>query len=128
MTKEYNASDIEVPKDNLDISVKYKSPLNLVWMSTYSMNKTFKDNLWEVEFAPLKAADLGEYILNITCNDSDSEVFKLIKLNVMNNKPTQPGIIIFPFDPTTRDNLETHLVESADAETDTNDIEYWYRW
>lgn len=123
---EINASDIETALNELIIGIKYKSPLDSVWKIDYISNKIFNLNHWEIFFTPQINADIGFYIFEIICNDSDFEVQDQILIKVLNNEPTKPKVSILPQKPTTNDNLSVLASNSSDIETD--ELEYWYRW
>jgi hypothetical protein len=123
-----DTSDVEIPKHMLDIKVKYRSPEDSVWESDYVHELSFAGGHWEAEFTPGKNADLGNYIFNISCNDTDCEVFELIDITVENNIPTQPVIELTPESPTTLDNLEIKLIDVIDIETPKDKMEIWYHW
>jgi hypothetical protein len=85
-----NATDIDMDQlnDTLDTVVRYKSPKDVSWQTAYlsnlEYNKTTKH--WEVDFNPLKTADVGWYTFNVSCTDPDSAVaYKEIKILVLNN-------------------------------------------
>ncbi|WP_455391919.1 LamG-like jellyroll fold domain-containing protein [[Eubacterium] cellulosolvens] len=123
-----NATDVETPRNALDLDIKYKSPFDLSWKSNYITNKKYINDVWEIEFKPPNNAELGLYIINVTCNDSVTEVYQEIEIQVINNLPTQPEISIIPFEPFTTDHLELSLKKSTDVETSFNKIKYWYYW
>jgi hypothetical protein len=123
-----DTSDVEVLTRDIDVKIRYKSPTDLTWMDDYISNLMYFNGKWEADFTPDKTAVLGTYTINLTSNDTDDEVFKLIEIDVLNNIPLQPEIDIIPMEPTTIDDLKIHLKESKDIETSSNDMEHWYRW
>ncbi len=120
--------DIEIQIDSLIIDVKYKSPFDMLWQTQYISNVEFQNDQWEAEFTPTKAAYLGWYTLNITCSDTDTEIYEHIEIEVINNKPAQPGVAILPSDPKTTDDLTLLVSKAKDIETPLNKMEYWCYW
>ncbi|MCK5561324.1 MAG: cadherin-like domain-containing protein, partial [Thermoplasmata archaeon] len=106
--------------------IKYKLLSDNPWI--HIPNKDFKNGLWESGFAPSKFIDLGWYIFNITCNDTDIEVYEEFYLRVRNNLPTPPEVSIYPFEPRTLDDLLVDAKTAFDIETPQANLKYWYRW
>jgi len=123
-----NAYDVEVNEQNLNIVISYKSPNDLNWKSGFIDNLKFSNDHWECTFTPDKTADLGDYTLNVTCDDFDNEVYHEFTIEVINNKPTQPNVEISPADPKTTDDLTILVTNTTDVETSLSKMEYWYFW
>ncbi|WP_455391920.1 LamG-like jellyroll fold domain-containing protein [[Eubacterium] cellulosolvens] len=121
-----NCSDVETAKSDLEIIFKYKSPWDQYW--NYLYNEEYSDGLWEISFTPPAFAELGVYIFNITCNDSDSEVYEIINLKVLNNLPIPPDVSLSPPEPNTLDDITANVENAYDIETYKNKLSYWYRW
>ncbi len=127
--------DAEIPVYSLVVDVKYKSPLDTLWQTQYISDVSFKNTsdmkkigFWIALFIPTKTAELGWYTLNITCNDTDTEIYEHIEIEVVNNKPAQPGVAILPSDPKTTDDLSLLISKAKDIETPLNKMEYWCYW
>jgi hypothetical protein len=123
-----NALDVEADEEYLDLDITYKSPNDLSWRSGFVDNIIFSSDHWECTFTPAKNADVGTYTINVTCNDTDSEVYNEFTIEVINNKPTQPIVEVLPLDPRTTDTLSVVVSGTTDIESRLNDIEFWYRW
>ena len=123
-----NASDVEIPVNVLDIEVKYRPIQDSSWRKISSSDIYYTQGLWQANFTPTITAKVGIYDFNITCNDSDAEVYKLINIKVLNNLPTQPEVTISPDEPRTMDDLIVIAENSFDIETYWKRIKYWYRW
>jgi hypothetical protein len=123
-----DSTDVERTEPYLNLDITYKSPNDLIWKSVYIDNTNFISDHWECTFTPDKNADLGTYILNVTCNDTENEVYHEILIEVINNKATQPTVEILPFNPRTTDDLTVVVSGATDIETRVNQINYWYRW
>ncbi|WP_455392079.1 LamG-like jellyroll fold domain-containing protein [[Eubacterium] cellulosolvens] len=121
-----NASDVEQSTQDLIINIRYKSPLDVTWQEIEY--KRFSDDLWSTDFLPGKTAALGEYIFNITCNDTVTEVYQLLNLQIVNNLPLPPEATLYPIGPKTLDDLQVEVTHGEDIETHRSKLKYWYRW
>ncbi|MHA2254378.1 MAG: LamG domain-containing protein, partial [Candidatus Kariarchaeaceae archaeon] len=123
-----DASDVEIPSNELDIFVGYKSPEDISWNYIPNQNFVFQNGLWETVFTPLPSSILGSYIFNVTCNDSDNEVHKTFNIIIINNKPFKPEVSITPSYPVTSDNINSIVSNILDIETSSINLKKWYRW
>ncbi len=123
-----DASDVELLNDELDIEIEYKSPIDIKWQNQYISNKIFLNDHWEVQFIPPKNAPLGNYLFNIICNDSDTQVFCPFQVLILNNIPFSPTVSILPSKPKSTDDLEIMTSKPKDVETSEKQMEYWYYW
>jgi hypothetical protein len=123
-----NASDIEIAENNLNFMINHKHSQSSNWESDYISNLKYSNNQWQFTFTASKTAKLGTHILKIICNDTITEVIEQIELEILNNKPTQPDVIILPFKPKTNDDLTVMVVNITDIETSLTNMEYWYKW
>ncbi len=123
-----DVSDVERSANDLDIFIKYRSPTDSVWKTDLISNIRYTNSVWKADFTPPKTAPFGKYIFNITCNDSDSEVYSQLEVEVLNNIPMAPTVVIVPVNPFTTDDLEVMIANVSDVETAVDNIEHIYRW
>ncbi|WP_455391921.1 LamG domain-containing protein [[Eubacterium] cellulosolvens] len=126
-----NLSDHEDSEQNLTLKVEYKSPLDTTWQSSFLTDTFFNIDHWECVFTPPFNADLGLYSFNVSCNDSFqyfAHHLELDYIEVVNNKPTQPDVMIVPDEPKTYKDLNGIAWNSTDIETQDTSIKYWYYW
>ncbi len=123
-----NASDIEILENNLIIGIKYRHVLDTKWEIVNNLEILFELTNWEYDFSPSKNMKAGLYIFNISCNDSDGEVYQEINITVLNNIPGKPILEILPPEPNTMDELNVKVLAAPDIETTFNRMTFWYRW
>jgi hypothetical protein len=124
-------TDPEETEKKLSMLVKYKGPNDSSWQNEYLSTPTYFVDHWACFFTPDKDADLGLYSFKFICNDSFQYLDSCTELDlieVINNKPTQPDVLILPTEPQTKDDLIVHVGNSTDVETDQNDLKYWFQW
>jgi hypothetical protein len=121
-----NATDIEIPEDELNFKISYRYWSDSIWRSEYITDLEYNDDTWSFEFFADISLESGQYIFNITCNDTISEISIEALITVLNNRPTQPMVIIKPSKPLPIQSLMVTSVGSTDVEG--SPIEYWYRW
>ncbi|WP_455392304.1 LamG domain-containing protein, partial [[Eubacterium] cellulosolvens] len=120
-------SDNENNPDELLVNVRYKPYPDQTWQTISGI--TYSNGQWVAEFIPTKSAVVGNYIFNVTCNDSIDEVFVIFEIAVLNNLPSAPEVVITPAEPRTDDELSAVIAKRAeDIETLPMDIKYWYYW
>jgi hypothetical protein len=124
----FNTSDIETPINELIIDVKCRSTTDSNWFYIDSDHIKLINNHWEAQFNPLASDDIGDYIINITCEDNISSVYEIINIQVKNNLPIAKQVTILPFEPVTSKDLWVDIISPFDVETDEPELEYWYRW
>jgi hypothetical protein len=122
-----NASDIEYQPNELGINLLYKSQVDTDWQTDFVSKIFFTGPYWICEFVPKKIAFPGLYILNLSVSDDVSEVYQYLDIQVFNNKPIL-SVLINPLEPKTKDDLNVTIIHAYDVETNTADLEYWYRW
>ncbi len=124
-----DVSDTCDPPERLMVSIEYKSPEDTTWQSSYLYNLEFIDGSWVITFIPTKEADIGYYSFKISCKDSfnieNTMIFENI-VEVKNNLPTKPDVIILPKSPTTFNDLIVYATNSTDIENEP--ITYFYQW
>ena len=117
------ASDIETSNNQLGFNIRYKSPKDMTWQNSYISNILYISGHWEADFTPIKNAILGWYVINISCNDSDSEVFDLINIQVKNNAPIIWDISTTPVGLSiNRTNTMKIIINTSDVENSTNEL------
>ena len=86
---------------------------------------------WFTTITPRVDAELGMYDFRVDATDLDSQfsdwvVFPEV-LEIMNNLPTTPVVVLEPATPTTMAQLRVELVTSA-SDLETAGLQYIYRW
>jgi hypothetical protein len=123
-----NTSDIEIRSHQLNVFVRYKPLDSDGWHTFFISDLIFNNNQWEFQFQPAKNATLGWYLFEIIVNDTVCDITNEFMLEVLNNLPNTPQVLILPTIPTTLDDLTINIIKANDIETPLNQLEYWYRW
>jgi predicted GH43/DUF377 family glycosyl hydrolase len=80
--------DLEIGEENLQVDLKYKSPLDTSWHTEYIKSIIYQDGNWVIKFSPPRDADLGLYQFQVTCNDTNCDITSSIFfVRVYNNIP-----------------------------------------
>lgn len=117
--------------NRLTLQVEHKSTSSNDWQSKYISNIAFVTDRWQCIFTPALDAELGLYSFRFTCNNSYQRLDIYVELDfieVINNKPTPPEVMITPIEPQTMDDLTVIIKNANDIETSSNKLTYMYRW
>jgi hypothetical protein len=126
----FNLTD-EEDEVNLTLELEYQKPGGTTWYTNYLNAPFYTGDYWSVMFKPPSNAKLGIYTFQITAEDPYNDRMTLMddyEVDVKNNLPTQPVVIITPPLPRTADNLQVTAVGYSDVETQTDNLEVWYYW
>jgi hypothetical protein len=129
-----NVSDKEESEDNLTVKVKYKSSSDSEWPTKWKTIPNYSTDHWNYIFMTHRFSDVGLYSFKVSVNDSFQYLnitTHLDLIEVINNKPTQPDVYIYPVSPKTIDVLTVLAENSTDIDYGGEQLErpdYWYRW
>jgi hypothetical protein len=125
-----NLTDEEI-EQNLTLELEYQKPGGITWYNNYLSPPLYKGEYWSVQFEPPSTALIGIYTFQITAEDPFGARITLMddyEVEVKNNLPTEPVVIITPTEPRTADNLQVTAADYSDVETQTDNLEVWYYW
>ncbi|MCK5562121.1 MAG: LamG domain-containing protein, partial [Thermoplasmata archaeon] len=117
--------------NKLTLLVEHMSPSSNTWQSKYVSNIAFVTDRWQCILTPALDAELGFYSFRFTCNNLYQRFDTYVELDfieVINNKPTRPVVMITPIEPQTKDDLTVIIKNAQDTETSRNKLKYMYRW
>ena len=129
-----NVTDHEESEKNLTVKVEYKSPSDPEWQTSCISTTCYSTDHWNCTFATSRFNEVGSYSFRVTVNDSFQYVNSTIHpdlIEVINNKPTQPDVYIYPVKPKTTDDLIVFAENSTDIDFGGEQLRspnYWYRW
>ena len=122
--------EFDLPKD-LVVEVEHTLNGSDAWSSYLIRPILFRNGVWIAELTPMVDAALGTYDFRVRVRDTDSEHSDYLKvpnaLEVLNNLPTTPEIVIEPGRPVTTSHLRAELTTSA-FDVENNLLTYHYRW
>ncbi|MHC4707416.1 MAG: LamG domain-containing protein, partial [Planctomycetota bacterium] len=121
----------EDSESNLTLELEYQKPGGTTWYTNYLKEPFYTGSYWSVQFKPPSNAKLGIYTFQITAEDlyNDRMTWRDdYEVEVKNNLPTEPVVIITPSKPRTADNLQVTAAGYSDIETQTDSLEVWYNW
>jgi hypothetical protein len=126
---EINAIDNDKPISSLALDLKYQPPVSAFWEDVFISNLRCENDKWLADFTPSASAKLGSYRFRVTCTDEfdaqSTDVFEDV-VEVKNNLPSIPELVITPKEPKTIDDLIVNAFNSTDIENET--ITYGYLW
>jgi hypothetical protein len=117
----FNLTD-EEDENNVTLELEYQKPGGTTWYTNYLNPPFYAGDYWSVMFKPPSNAKLGIYTFQITAEDPYNERMTLMddyEVEVKNNLPTEPVVIITPAEPRTADNLQVTAAGYSDVETQT---------
>ncbi|MCK5251938.1 MAG: hypothetical protein KAQ96_03275, partial [Thermoplasmata archaeon] len=122
--------EFDFPKD-LVVEVEHTLNGSDAWSSYLIRPILFRNGLWTSDVMPMVNAALGIYDFRVRVRDTDSENSDYLNvpnaLEVLNNLPTTPEIVIEPGRPVTSSHLRVELTTSA-FDVENNLLTYHYRW
>jgi DNA-binding MarR family transcriptional regulator len=126
-----NASDEYDPPEDLDISVEYRLEGDAYWQDDMLGAFECVDGTWTVEFQLPPQLPLGIYQFRASAIDKDDmeslQFISPVTLEVLNNIPTTPEIVLTPETPVAGDTLTVSITRSAQDAEDTG-LVYRFKW
>ena len=122
--------EFDLPKD-LVVEVEHALNGSDTWSSYLIRPFLFRNGVWISDVVPMVDAALGAYDFRVRVMDTDSEYSEYLTipnvLEVLNNLPTAPEVILEPGRPVTTSNLRVELTTSS-FDVESNLLTYHYRW
>jgi hypothetical protein len=103
-----DSADFETEESLLIIDVKYQYNGSVLWYDEYIKNLRFDSANWYVDFEPPSFAVIGNYSFQVTVTDEYDEAVSNEfpdAVEVKNNLPGKPEVVITPLKPTSKDAL-----------------------
>jgi hypothetical protein len=129
VTLSIDADDWETHESALSIEWNYQYNGTDLWFNDYFHDLKYTNGKWQVIFMPDITAKLGNYSFMIKVMDEymayDERLYTDI-IEVKNNVPGKPVLVITPAAPTTRDELIVTVEACNDIEGEP--ISYLYQW
>jgi predicted transcriptional regulator len=126
-----NVTDEYDPPKDVTLTIEHRLEGHLDWYQDLMGPIKYEGGVWTIELILNPETQVGTYHFRARATDKDglvSEVFEsLVTLEVMNNIPTAPEVVLGPESPLTHDDLVVTITRSAKDVEDTGMV-YRFRW
>jgi hypothetical protein len=131
VTLKVNASDEYDTPWELSVTIEYCLNGTGNWMNNLLKSSRFRDSTKPIEFSPLVDTQLGSYDFRVMVDDTDfkssSWFYLWDALQVLNNIPSAPRIILSPAQAITTSSLQVDISQ-ASWDVENTVMTYVYRW
>jgi hypothetical protein len=126
-----NVTDEYDPPEDLTLMVEHRLEGDPYWYTDLVDTLEFIEGVWKVELFVSPTVPIGNYSFRVMAHDKDnqeSDFFEaVVTLEVLNNIPTAPEIILEPQIPLTTTRLSVSITRSA-RDIEGTGLTYLFKW
>jgi hypothetical protein len=124
------SDEFDVPED-LKVTIEAKLNVSTTWSQNLIGTLRFEDGRWNTTFNPTSHTEMGLYDLRARAEDHDFMVSEYLvfgsAIEVMNNAPSPPEIILEPVRPLTMDEITVTMTRRG-YDRENEGLSYRYSW